>query len=189
MPLTNFPRNLTRYNIADAIAKYLAHVDEIPLQIFADSPLELLHALKRKLHQVGPYPHVTIFEGANRMMTDLIILYGVQYLLTDGYDEFQCDSYRIELGNEDNHDNDIYGVHGEVEVRGEAFNVASSFFQTKKSSALAKLRNASDGNDIILIMYNADAVTETYKPQIRKLNEVHIIVDLNTTTFRTFRKK
>jgi hypothetical protein len=58
-----------------------ALVETIRASVAGMSGLRLLKALKRDQVKVGPYPHVTLFEAANRIMTDMVILYGVKWIL------------------------------------------------------------------------------------------------------------
>jgi len=41
--------------------------------------LRLFQYLKRNQVGLGPYPHVTLFEAANRIMTDMVILKGIKW--------------------------------------------------------------------------------------------------------------
>ena len=109
----------------------------------------------------GPYPHVTMFEAANRIMSDLVILYGVQWLLNTA--AFPFDSYTVEYGNENNNGFDVCATDLDKILIGEAFNVAPSFFQTKKASMLKKL--AASTADYKIIMFNHDAVAPNYTPK------------------------
>ena len=52
---------------------------------------------------------------------------------------------------------DITATAGSFSLVGEAFNVAPSFFQAKKSSMVKKLR-AQQNADYRLVIFNADAV-------------------------------
>lgn len=72
---------------------------------------------------MGPYPGVTLFEAANRIMTDLVTLHGVAWLLKNKV--FPFDSYAVGFGNENDLGFNIRagGVDGETLV-GEVSNVA-----------------------------------------------------------------
>ena len=125
----------------------------------------------------SPYPNVTLFEAANRIFTDLTILFGVQRLLKNEVAGICFDEYLVSFGNENNNPHDIIAIKGERKLIGEAFNVAQSFFQGKKSTALKKLRAAKVSNEIILIMFNADAVRNGYAAKIIE-NEYHVPVEI-----------
>jgi hypothetical protein len=141
----------------------------------------LIEALKRNPLQHGPYPHVTLFEAANRIMSDLVILHGVKSLLASG--AFPFDTYKVELGHENNNAFDIMATNGQEELIGEAFNVSPSFFATKKNSALKKLRRPSTPPDFTIVMFNCEAVSKTYSPKLRT-NEFFVLVETRTSTSR-----
>jgi hypothetical protein len=109
-------------------------------------------------------------------MTDLVILKGVKWLLTNS--DFGFDSYMVEYGHQNNNNFDIEASGNGQRLIGEAFNVAPSFFQGKKSAMLRKL-NIDEKANIKLIMFNHDAVEEGYKPNPR--SNVHFVfVDVTT---------
>lgn len=157
-------RELNILNIDKAIADYLELLKQVPVLVEADNVLSFLTKIKREKVNSGPYPHVTLFEAANRIMTDLTILYGIEELLKGTqFQELKFNSYKVEFGNENYNCFDIEANEDGKELVGEAFNVAPSFFQGKKASALKKLRKSGDKNKIILLLYNADAVGLKYK--------------------------
>ena len=84
----------------------------------------------------------------------------------------------MNLGNEKKEDYDIQATDGIRKLRGEAFNVAPSFFQGKKSSSLRKMKKNPMENILILLMYNADAVELGYTPK-REENIFHLPVKLS----------
>jgi hypothetical protein len=160
-----FVRAITKSNVDDLIADYLALVETIGASVAGMSGLRLLRALKRDQVKVGPYPHVTLFEAANRIMTDMVILYGVQWILTTG--AFPFETYNVEYGNEDSHGFDLRASSNGRELVGEAFNVAPSFFQLKKTSMLKKLRAPEVAADFRVLVFNEEAVPAGYKPSPR----------------------
>ncbi|MEQ9308056.1 MAG: hypothetical protein RLN90_01275 [Balneolaceae bacterium] len=166
--LEHIPRELNAKNIEPAISDYLLLLNEIPLSIHADNILGLLTTLKREKVEKGPYPHVTLFEAANRIMTDLTILFGVKNLLNGAITEIKFATYKVELGNEDYNDHDIEATNGTVSLVGEAFNVSGTFFQGKKTTALRKLRSNANESKMKVIMYNSDAVNSKYRPNLRE---------------------
>ena len=176
--ISDIPRKLNRENIDQAITNYLKLLKDIPLKINADNILQLLTDLKRKELNAGPYPNVTLFEAANRIMTDLTILYGIKQLLNGYITEINYDEYEVEFGHDNFNDNDIKANNGNTKLVGEAFNVAKTFFQTKKSKALKKIRKQIRENDKVLLIYNSDAVDKTYVPKPSR-NEYHLQVELN----------
>ena len=175
--LPNIPRELTKANIDQAIENYKKLLDDIPISIKANNVLELLKVLKRSSLNSGPYPNVSIFESANRIMTDLVILFGVKKLLNGAIKDIEFEKYKVEFGNENLNDHDIVAYDSNKRLIGEAFNVAESFFQTKKAKSLKKLRESQKDNEIIILLYNSDAVKNVYNPK-NKSNEYYISVDI-----------
>jgi hypothetical protein len=81
MNAVRLERVLSSENVDAQINTYLACIEGIGASISELRGLRLLEALKRTAIKAGPYPHVTLFEAANRIMTDLVLLYGVRWLL------------------------------------------------------------------------------------------------------------
>jgi len=108
-------------------------------------------------------------------MTDLVILNGVKWLL--GSRQFPFSEYVVEYGNENNNEHDILAMENGLKLHGEAFNVAPSFFQGKKKSALKKLRESQTQADFIIILVNSDAVKDNYTPKVKE-NESLVFVDI-----------
>lgn len=171
------PTKLNKNNIKKAISDYLGLLENIPLKIESNNILEMLTDLKRKELKFGPYPDVTLFESANRIMSDLTILYGIKKLLNGAIVEIDYDEYEVEYGHSNQNSNDIIANSDQTKLIGEGFNVAKSFFQPKKTRSLNKMRKQISGNDKLLLIYNSDAVLETYIPETRK-NEYHLKVEL-----------
>jgi hypothetical protein len=158
---------LTTNNIDEVIIEYKAKLNNIPLHIKADSFIEFMNKIKREKINYGPYPDVTLFEASNRIMTDLVILYGVKMLLDGKKKEISFDEYFVEYGNEDNNDHDVTATKDGRILKCEAFNVSSSFFQTKKSKMLKKLRSNIQENEIRLLLFNDDALKEKQELKLR----------------------
>ena len=132
-------RTLNRQNIDSVMQEYVSSIEGTRAVISGLTGVKLFQYLKRQQIGAGPYPHVTLFEAANRIMTDLVILRGVKWLLES--QAFPFDEYVVEYGNEDSNDHDITAMKGDKKLLGEAFNIAPSFFQGKKASMLKKLRS------------------------------------------------
>jgi hypothetical protein len=154
---------LTRHNIDATIEQYTLQIEEIGSSIRRMTGLRLLEALKRREVKAGPYPDVTLFEAANRIMTDLVILYGVKWLLSEYIFPFR--SYAVAFGHSHGNGFDIQASEDGKKLVGEAFNVAPSFLQGKKSSMLRKLRTKGKDADFTVVMFNHDAIREPYKPR------------------------
>jgi hypothetical protein len=178
-------RRLTAKNIDSEISQYRRSIAEIGSSISILKGIDLFVSMKRQPVGTGPYPHVTLFEAANRIMTDLVILHGVSWLLRTK--TFPFDSYTVEYGNEDHNSYDITAKRRGRELTGEAFNVAPSFYQGKKSAMLKKLRNPANSSDYKLIMANSDAVKEGYRPVMRN-NEHYLFVDIASDEATLFSK-
>ncbi len=179
-------RRLTRGNVESVISDYLSSIENIGDTITNLKGLSLFQSLKRDRVGVGPYPHVTLFEAANRIMTDLVILHGVKWLLKT--QAFPFDAYEVEYGNEDSNDHDITAENEGKKLTGEAFNVARSFFQGKKASMLKKLRKAENKSDYKVIMANTDSVRDGYSPSVR-IGEYYIFVNVESGEARLLPNK
>jgi hypothetical protein len=156
-------RVLNSENIKAISTDFHASLTSIGDSIQGKTGVSLFTALKREKLIGGPYPGVSLFEAANRIMSDLVILGGVAGLLKGGL--FPFTSYTVEFGNENRNGFDIRATSGSQTLVGEAFNVAPSFFQIKKGSALKKLRR--DGSDATyrILMFNDDAASHCYAPK------------------------
>lgn len=159
-------RKLNKQNIDRVIQEYLSSIEDIGKSLSGLRGVDLFHCLKRGEIGSGPYPTVTLFEAANRIMTDLVILKGVKWLIDSP--KFPFDEYTVEYGNEDKNDHDITASKAGKTFSGEAFNVAPSFFQSKKSSMLKKLNAQKAKADYKVIIVNSDAVKDDYSPRIKE---------------------
>lgn len=159
------PKTLTEENIDDAIARYVAAVKQMPLRIVANSHEQLFNKLKRLPVCSGPYPKMSWFEAANRVMTDLVILYGVRVLLRDRNLRLPYKRYEVEYGNQNRQNHDIEAHAPNRYLIGEAFNVAESFFQGKKAKTLRKLRQSAANSTDKIVLFNTEAASASYKPR------------------------
>ena len=157
-------RELTTKNIDESLSEYLNSIESVGASIEGKRGIELFQSIKRDKTGSGPYPGVSLFEASNRIMTDLVILYSVKWILKNS--TFPFDKYVVEYGNEDK--NDIGASNGVETLSGEAFNVAQSFFQGKKSAMLRKLRKQENDSKYKLILVNSDAVNSNYTPKLNK---------------------
>lgn len=78
-------------------------------------------------HQIGPYYRLTVFEAANRIATDLVIINGVMQLIRTER-EPRDSIITVRLGNKHVKGSGDFIINGK---EGQAFNVASSFFKVK----------------------------------------------------------
>ncbi len=110
-------------------------------------------------------------------MTDLVIFYGVKWLLN--HSAFPFESYTVDYGHGNKQGFDISARGNGRTLIGEAFNVAPAFFQIKKSSMLKKLRRPSSSEDFKIVMFNQDAVGAAYVPKPLN-NESFVVVEVGT---------
>lgn len=156
--IEDIPRKLNKENINDAIETYKLLLNEIPLKIEGSSIIELLMKLKRDKINSGPWKSVSIFEAANRIMTDLIILYGVKQIIDGKFPHLALfTEFDVELGNENKNLHDIISFSNGKTLIGEAFNVAPSFFNVKKGKSIKKLLGSNSPKDYLIILCNSDS--------------------------------
>ena len=168
-------RTLTIDNIDEEIALFEEQIKDIaiPSNMTGTALLQLLK--RQPIEKTSYYSEVSYFEAANRIMTDMVILYGVKWLLRNGSFEFK--SYTVEFGNENKRTHDIESEKsGSKQLVGEAFNVAPSFFQGKKSKMLNKLRSKTDA-EYKFIVVNNDAVERGYQPKLSS-DEYILLIDI-----------
>ncbi|MES2040087.1 MAG: hypothetical protein V4495_19905 [Pseudomonadota bacterium] len=167
-------RILTTSNIDAITADFLSDLASLGASIDGKRGVALFTTLKREKLVDGPYPNVSLFEAANRIMSDIVILQGVKELLLNTL--FPFSSYTVEFGNENNNGFDIRASSGDYLLVGEAFNVAPSFFQGKKAAALKKIRIKGADATHKIIVYNSDAVADNYAPRVED-GLFHVVVD------------
>lgn len=177
--LEDISRSLTKHNISSTIESYLNLLREFPSELKGDNIIGKLHHLKRDHLESGPYTGVTYFEAANRIMTDLVILYGSQDILLDD-DEFRnVVRLDVDFGNEENGEHDVIGYNqkDEVILVAEAFNTAPSFFQVKKGKSVKRLKTHDCPKRALI--YNIDAVTHSYKPKDAEIRHIRVSIPFN----------
>lgn len=160
--MNDLPRKLNKANIDAVLTDYKKLLDEIPLKIEADNLLELMTKIKRDKIGTGPWSKVSIFEASNRIMSDLVILYGVKSILDGNYAHLnEFTEFEVELGNESKNAHDIISHAKNALLIGEAFNVAPSFFNTKKIKSIKKLQQSDLEATKRIILCNTDAHKST----------------------------
>ncbi|CAI8842795.1 MULTISPECIES: hypothetical protein [Pseudomonas] len=148
-------RNLNLENIDSITQWFNQELVSIGQSIVGKNGIPLMLALKRDRLGHGPYPEVSLFEAANRIMSDLVILHGIAALLKG--EHFPFNEYIVEFGNEDRNGFDIQAFSANANLAGEAFNVAPSYFTGKKNAALRKLRAKAVDERYKIIMFNTEA--------------------------------
>lgn len=100
----------------------------------------LIKHLKRDLFKIGPWENITTFEAANRIASDLVLLKGLEELIENDFKARFNIRVKVFLGNSHDKTNpgDFIIYDGNNVWRGEAFNVAPSFYKEK----LRKTRRA-----------------------------------------------
>ncbi|RYY00066.1 hypothetical protein EON78_01985, partial [bacterium] len=105
------------------------------------SCVEMIHYFKRKNigenNQIGPYFGLTVFEAANRIASDLVIINGIIQLIEQKR-EPKLSRITIRLGNKHIKGQGDFTINGK---EGEAFNVAASFYKSKLRTTIAKWPN------------------------------------------------
>jgi hypothetical protein len=150
-------KTLNKNNIDKMIGLYMKSINEMDTNISENNILTFLNKIKRDNVNKGPYPDVTLFEAANRIMSYLVILFGIKQILYRNNSKIIFPKYHVEYGNGHDQEYDIMAEHNGIKLIGEAFNVAPSFFQGKKVKSLKKLRNSKSNNNIKILLYNSDA--------------------------------
>lgn len=172
-PPPDIPRVLTAGNIDAALTAYRRLVQTIEAPSRRLRGAELLWVMKRSKLGRGPYPNVSLFEAANRVMTDLVLLTGVRWLLKERVFSFR--SYTVQYGHANEAPYDVEAHAGRRSLAAEVFNVAQSYFATKKAAALKKLRASRPRPTVRLLMFNHDAVAAEFAPKPRAGEHVLIV--------------
>lgn len=156
-------REITLTNVDRVLSEYVALIEDVGLPVAGLRGVPLLSTLKRDSVGGGPYPNVTLFETANRVMTDLVMLHGVRWLLM--HEVFPFREYTVEYGHGNEGAHDVVASEGGKALVGEVFNVAPSLFSMKRTKSLKKLRASRTKADYRLILVNHDAVAPSYVPK------------------------
>lgn len=157
----DIPLIISKSNFENEYANYLDSVLEMKLQLEYKDNYDFFYSVKRKQVEKGPYPNVTAFEAANRIMSDLVIWGALEILLyPNEVLPFTFDEFTIKLGNKSGID--IEATKGNEKLIGEAFNVAPSFFYQKCSKERKDLIGNNSAQTKI-ITYNIDAVEDKFK--------------------------
>jgi len=180
-----FQRVLNQSNIDKVLYDYFSSIENIGATQPELMGIEFFLNLKRGKVGTGPYPEVSMFEAANRIMTDIVILRGIKWLIKSSRTPFT--EFRVEYGNEDKHSHDITAENCGIRMAAEAFNVAPSFFQTKKRLSTKKLANSEFNPDYKLVIANSDSVSETYSPKLDDGFQ-YLFVDVNSDSAVIFPK-
>lgn len=134
------------------------------------SSVAMIKYFKRKniaeYNQIGPYFGLTVFEAANRIASDLVIINGILQLI-ENKKEPKNSKITIRLGNKHVPGKGDFSINGK---EGEAFNVAASFYKVK-------LRNTNTKwikGELSYILVNAEVFDEL-ENEIPAVNIVKVV--------------
>jgi hypothetical protein len=93
------PNTLNKGNIDATIQVYRDALNTMDCGISGNNIVNSLTKLKhQKMPNGGPYRGIALAEAANRIMTDLVILYGVKDLLDGKHPQIDFPEYAVECG-------------------------------------------------------------------------------------------
>lgn len=107
--------------------------------------------------RIGPYENISVFEAANRIASDLVLIRGVIQIINDGHEH---NDKRITLLLGTKH---VKGM-GDFKIgdkHGEAFNVAPAFYKAKLYSTIKKWTKNQQESNLSYILINHDVVQES----------------------------
>ena len=153
--MSQIAQSLSADNIDQMIERHTDSIRALAVPIAQLAGLSLGSSLKRTPARIGPYPRLSLFEAAHRIMSDLVMLHGVKWLLKSGL--FPFDAYRVERDRRGGLDvlaNNESGAH----LVGGALNVSRSSFQKRKRAVLDTLGDKRCDADFRVLMVNHDAI-------------------------------
>lgn len=174
------PRTLTRDNLASEIQKYLTDLATLEVPKLPSEAIPLFTALKRGRVKRGNYPDLSLFEVANRVMSDLVVLASAERILGAGFPGLageRPDAVQVCLGIEKGWD--LEGsLGGRRRFAGECFNVAPSFFATKWGKSMKGLEGLKDVTHRVMA-FNGDATEDRAKYERKSSTEwTYLLVDV-----------
>ena len=148
----------------------LLRENPFPKPPVSGSSIEMIKYFKRKeknsLVKIGPYVGISVFEAANRIASDLVIINGILQLITDEKEPCNSDII-LRLGNKHVKNKGDFTIN---EKEGEAFNVAASFYKIKYRNTTKKWID----KELHYILVNAEVFDEIIEgvldPKIIKVN-------------------
>jgi len=153
------PYTLSSGNIDTTIERYTGSIACLSARASALTGLALLSTLGRTPVGAGPYPHLTLLEAANRIMSDLVILHGVRWLLAHSAFPFDC--YRVELGGERTRGCDVSASNARgARLVGQAEALAPASFRARKRTLLRRLWRSAASVEFRILLVNYDAIAE-----------------------------
>lgn len=113
--------------------------------------LAFMFSAKRDKITFGPYQNLTFFEIGNRIYSDLLLLEAASQL----FENYNIKSIQLKMSNHSG--NDLIVVdENNLEIIGEGFNTANSYFKVKLRNELKKFSN----NRIGIIAFNKSALVQ-----------------------------
>lgn len=119
---------LDRPGLHNFYNSYTQLVNKLNKPFFTKSMVTDLLSIKRNEVNSGPYPHVSFFESANRICSDLTLLHGCLYLFNKplGIEHFEC-----RFGTVQGIDVVGYDKIGKKIFEAEVFCTSERFFRAK----------------------------------------------------------
>lgn len=136
---------------------------------------EMIRYFKRKNinnpQKIGPYQNITIFEAANRIASDLVIINGIIQLVAK-HPELIMARFTLRLGILHEKGRGDFTIHlDNQDLEGEAFNVAPSFFKVKFRNTISKWDKGENTGQLMYILVNDEAF-EFDEPQDQRILRV-----------------
>lgn len=150
--------NYTQFN--ELCVKYYQLLEAHPfpsLELGANAS-EAIRFFKRsgdEKRHIGPYYGITIFEAANRIGSDLVMLKGIRQVVEQEFGGV-ANNIDIFLGNRKQAGCGDFSIEGK---KGEAFNVSHTFFNGKYSNTRKKW--SADESSLEYILVNDDAISDS----------------------------
>jgi len=180
--IKNISPKLNISNIDFTLNQYIEIIDSMSNYLISKSSYGLLHSIKREKINSGLYPNVTLYESANRILTDLVIIKGIRMLLHGHKENIDYREYKVNYGNGAGQEYDIEAIENSNKLLGEAFNVSKSLFKMKRKKTEMKLKRESNLKYDLVIIYNKDAdPSERYIDLVDGIT--YIAVDMQDNEF------
>lgn len=160
--LKEWERDLSFDEFKELYQKYWELLSKNPFPTFpADGDvIKTIYALKRKeegSQAIGPYRNITVFEAANRIASDLVILNGIFQIIESDL-KLKDSKIRIHFGSTHIKGEGDFKINEKI---GEAFNVAPSFYAGKLWKTLDKWKKERKKLEYILV--NGEVVPEQHQ--------------------------
>jgi len=152
--------------------RYFGFLDDNPFPKPPDTGtyFEMINYLKRKdtnnPQKIGPYQNITIFEAANRIASDLVIINGIIQLVAK-HPELLVARFTLRLGILHEKGKGDFTIHlDNQDFEGEAFNVAPSFLKVKLRNTTSKWKKSEYRDQLMYILVNDEAFNFIGKAKI-----------------------